>query len=314
MPHLTGWINEPTAVAESLARMESAGRSVSFAATRSELKGYWQSLVERGSTGVFLQDAETELFGQTQPAFHQQIGSCVSMGTARAIQDTAYWALAQRGDIGRPVQIATEPIYAGSRIEIGHGQLGHGDGSIGAWAAEWVHNGGMLARGVYGQIDLTQLRDDLASEWGAPGCGVPAELEAECRTHLVGACHKLDTVVDMADAIAAGHAVAYCCGRIRGKPNAAGYAASDSNGGHCTEIQAVLLDTAGRLAFVEQQSWGNYPDIAIHLQFQGGVKVLRQGSYGVYGDDLSRCLDQGGEAWCFDQVALWRPNSLEEMQ
>ncbi len=301
----TGYIHDPVAIRDTVQRMESQGNAVSFSAEKPGLKGQWEFLKGRGVTGVFLQDAEESQFGETQPAFSQQIGSCVSMGTARAIQDTYYWALYRLGEMGAPVQIATEPIYAGSRVQIGKGQLGRGDGSMGAWAAEWVRFNGLVARGVYGNIDLSVLHDEFAKAWGMPNAGCPDSLQAISKTHLVGACHQLANVDEMADAVASGHAVAYCCQRIRGKPNADGYAASSSDGGHCTEICAVLLSVSGRLAFVEQQSWEDYPG-PVTLKFQGGEKKLRQGSFGVYADDLQRCLDQGGDAWCFDKITSFR--------
>jgi len=283
-----------------------------FSAAQPSLTGYWRSLTERGETGVFLQDAESELFGRTLPAENQKRGTCVSRGTMRAVRDSYYWSIVERDEIARPVDLCFETIYGGSRVQIGKGRLGSGDGSVGAWGAQYVHDFGLLPRGVYGGIDLSQPREDLAVEWGLPNEGVPPVLIAPGREHLVGACHFCPTVEAIADAIAAGYGVAYCSNVIWGDRDQYGMARPVTSGGHCEEVCGVFTGQRGDLCFVRQQSWGSRPNGPDVLTYAGGTKRLRQGSYGCFAEDMARGLRSGGEAWAFGHVTGWRPNSLAE--
>lgn len=311
--NLLGWHRDDAAVEAFCQALDDRGTPAVFSAAQPELTGYWRHLVSRGVTGVYLQDAEERLFGRHLPAENQARGTCTSRGTFRACQDAWYWSLSQRGEIGRPVRLAFEPIYAGSRVQIGRGRLGRGDGSVGAWAAQFVHDYGLLERGRYGSIDLTEPREDLSVEWGLPGAGVPAELLNASRSHLVGACHFCPTVEAIADAVAAGFAVAYCSNLLWSDRDANGMARPDATGGHCEEVCGVFTGLHGDLCFVRQQSWGarsNGPD---SLRYAGGTKKLRQGSYGAYADDLARGLRGGGEAWSFGAIHGWRPDAVADV-
>lgn len=303
-----GWIDDPEAVAASCERM---GTQAYLATARPSIAGAWKRQNRFGFTGTFLWHGEEELIGR-QPSFHQTGPTCVSMGTIRAIQDSYYTALVWRSEIASAKQLCTEMTYGGSRNEVGRGRLGKDGGSIGAWGAEWVHDYGLVPRGVYGKYDLRKLRDDLAVDWGRPGVGVPAELEALGKSHLVGSCHRCMTVEEIADAVASGYAVAYCSNLIWSDTrNAKGICEVESSGGHCEEICGVC-EVGGRLVFVRQNSWGNYlrgPDV---LTYDGGTVQLREGSYGAWGDDVARGL-RNGEAWAYGDVQPWRPESVEEM-
>lgn len=309
---LLGWIRDDLSVEAFCEHLDAAGTPAVFSAGQPSLAGYWRAVVARGETGIFLQDAEAELFGHTLPAENQRRGTCVSRGTMRAVRDAYYWNLCQAEAVARPVDLAFEPIYAGSRVQIGQGRLGRGDGSVGAWGAQFVHDFGVLERGVYGSLDLSQPREDFAVTWGAPGDGVPAEILEACRQHPVGACHFCPTVESIADAVAAGFAVAYCSNLIWGDRDHTGMARPVSSGGHCEEVCGVFTGLKGDLCFVRQQSWGSRPGGSDLLSYAGGTKRLRQGSYGAFAEDMAKGLRGGGEAWAFGDIEPWRPRNLEE--
>lgn len=307
-----GWHYRPGEIEAYCRARNDAGDPVSFGAARPELKGFWQQCVSRGITGIFLQDAERELFGENRPADFQQRGTCVSRGTYRACQDSWLYSLARKGTIGRPVLIAYEPIYAGSRVNVGRGQLGGEDGSVGAWAAQYVHDYGLLERAVYGSVDLSESREDLAVAWGAPGRGVPGEL-LQASSPFRAISHKAENVEELADCIAAGYAVAFCSNTLWGDRDGSGMARPSGRGGHCEEVCGVFLTADGDLGFVRQQSWGVRPRGPDVLSCKGGaMKTLRQGAYGAYAADLQRALQQG-EAWAFEIRTGWRPGSVGEL-
>ena len=104
-------------------------------------------LREDSPRDVWHWDAEEFLFGETLRAHNQTIGDCVSQGHGRAAQDLLFMDLMRRqldpndpssesSNKERAYQIVTEANYALSRVEIGRGRLGRGDGSVGAWGAK----------------------------------------------------------------------------------------------------------------------------------------------------------------------------------
>lgn len=307
-----GWVRNDAAVEAFCQKVESSGRPIAFGDAKPEFKGYWRKLVERGVTGVFLQDAEEKLFGSTQPAEFQRRGTCVSRGTFRACQDSYYNQLATH-DIGSVVKLCYEPIYAGSRVEIGGGQLGHGDGSCGAWAAEFVHDYGLIPRGIYGKYDLTESREDWACQWGEPRIGVPSELLVASKAHLVAQCFQCTTTEEIADAIASLHGVAFCSNVIWGDRDVTGMSRPVSSGGHCEEVCGVFLRREGDIGFVRQQSWGDSPSGSNILRYSGGEKRLRQGSYGAFDNDLGHAMaGANGDVWAFGGITGWRPKDTAE--
>lgn len=134
------------------------------------------------------------------------VHNCVSQGGAYAV-DTLRAIQCVTGSGEWIAETATEPLYAMSRVEIGRGALGSGDGSTGAWAAEAVKKLGTLVRKQYGTIDLTTYSGDRARAWGMPRAGCPDELEPIAREHLVRTVSLVRTWDELCDAIAAGYPV-----------------------------------------------------------------------------------------------------------
>lgn len=301
-----GWVRDDEAVGIACEEMAAAGLVVGFGDANPALKGHWPSLVARGHTGKFLQLAEGRVLqGPARPCAYQRRGTCVGQGTYRAVQDTLYRQI-DSGEIGLPIEVAYEPIYGGSRVNIGKGKI-RGDGSIGAWAAQWLAMYGLTPRDNYGSVDLSQPNEDLAVRWGNPGAGVPREV-IEASKQFPVAAHQCDTVDDIADALAAGYGVAFCADQVYGDTrDQDGFTTVASRGGHCEELCGVLLTRDGDLAFQRQGSWGrDWPRGPGVLRFKGGAITLRPGSYGVRADDIATGLRNGGEAWAVKVLGLPR--------
>ena len=151
------------------------------------------------------------------PINNQTIGDCVSQGEAGACQVLICTDIVLRGEAEEwRGLVATEPIYAGSRVEIGGGRIS-GDGSVGAWAARWVVEYGVLVRRKYEvdgiEFDLTEYDGDRARAWGRRGVGCPNGLELIAKEHPVKTT-SLCTGYDQArDSIANGYPVTVASNR-----------------------------------------------------------------------------------------------------
>jgi len=306
--NLLGCIIDPRETDAVCQRLSDAGEIVSFAAGQRSLRGHGVG------RNVFLWRAEVELLGKHPGTCFQGRGTCVARGTFRACQDSYYHDICYGGLLGDFVELAFEPIYGGSRVDIGSGRLGRGDGSIGAWAAQWVHDFGLLQRGNYGSIDLTGEREDLAVSWGNPGVGVPRELIDASAAYLVDV-HRADTVEDIRDGIAAGYGCAFCSQTLWQNPNAGSNNRRDADGmcrpvgsgGHCVALRGVFSDRRGNLCFVHQQSWGNECPSGpnrIHTDDHQEIE-LPPGCCGIFADDVMKPL-RSGEAWLFRPRRGWR--------
>ncbi len=292
--HLCGAVIDEAATDAVCLALASQGEEPLFAQARPGLKGYGKNAT------VLLWTAEEKLWNQTLPAESQNRGTCVSRGTKTACQDSLNWAISTGELLGGPTLVAYEPIYGGARIQIGRGSLGRSDGAIGAYAAQYVHDYGLVQRGVYGTIDLSRSHEDLAVIWGNPGHGVPASIVSESSAYKVKACFRCQTADDIADAIAAGYGVAFCSNVIWGSVrDGDGMCRPSGSGGHCEAVRGVFVDWKGRRCFVRQQSWGEHPNGPPYVRLMGGRLVkLPQGAYGAYEGDMASAL-RTGEAWAF---------------
>ena len=117
---------------------QATGESVFFDESPSvaEFNGRWEYLKSRGVTGVFLFEGYEKI--RSLVPHDQRSGTCVGRGTHMAVQHSYYNSLASGVAIGDgSIEIAWEPYYIGSRVYVGKSQLS-GEGSVGAWAAEWA--------------------------------------------------------------------------------------------------------------------------------------------------------------------------------
>ena len=292
-----GWVRDDDEVSRIKGELRDAYGSISFGDNNPPIRGTAKRLMDRGVFGVFPWENERKLFGKLRPAFHQKRGTCVSQGTGRAMQDNWYAALAGQAEIGEPVDLAIEALYGASRVQIGKGKLGSGDGSTGAWAAMAAHDYGVPPRGVYGEFDLRKPREDLSVKWGMPGVGTPA-IVLQGGHGVLSKWWDVTTLEDLIDLAAAGFAFAFCGSKTYGPKSAAGISRMNSPAAHCTEGLGWCVTDGGEHLIGGQQSWGpGQPMGPNQIKFKGGTHELREGMCFVPAEDYFNQLRSGGEIW-----------------
>ena len=224
---------------------------------------------------------------------HQTIGDCVSMGSAACIDQLNCIQVAARKSTWI-AETATEAIYALSRIEIGKGRLGNGDGSVGAWAVEACKQYGTLIRVKYGNIDLTVYSGKRAGEWGAPGRGLPDELEPEAHKHIIRTYSQVSTFEQARDAIAAGYPVSVASNQgFTNQRDQDGFLRPSGSWGHQMMFNAVD-DEFKRPGLCCLNSWGtdwvsgptrnNQPGGSFWVDADVATRMLSQGDSFAYSD------------------------------
>jgi len=189
------------------------------------------------------------------------VGCCVGGGFKHACDVSLACAIAQGANFTwKP--IAVEPIYAGSRVEVGGGQI-RGDGSLGQWAAKWLkERGGLIPMERFGKYDLTTFSPARARQWGAPGAGVPDELEAGALAHQVRGTALVTTAAEAKRAIQQGYAIAVCSsvgfnnrdGTV-GTRDAQGFCTPRGTWNHCMAL--IGWRGGSRPGFLCLNSWGD---------------------------------------------------------
>jgi hypothetical protein len=206
---------------------------------------------------VLLHKALIQVMGRF-PVHEQTIGDCVSHGWGLGIDVLKAVQIAAGAREEFTGETATEIVYAASRVEVGGGRLGNGDGSIGAWAAQAVSETvGTLVRGKYGDLDLTEYSGATAKKLGRRGAGVPDDLEPQAREHPVKTTSLVRTYEELRDAIANGYPVPPCSNRgFASRRDEKGFAKPSGSWAHCMLFLAVD-DEDGRPGVLCQNSWGD---------------------------------------------------------
>ena len=239
-----GWVNDPEAVDAVVSQLPYR----SFADTPAH--GFSEEMPDH----CYLWDFAKKATGALLPPVSQgQIGSCVSFGTNRAIEYTMCVQIAQKMT-EEFHQIAQEVTYGGSRVEVGGGKLGRGDGSIGAWAAKFVKDWGVVARGTYGKYDLSKYNESTCREFGKSG--VPSDLEAEAKKHPVKETVMVINWEQAKKALVQGYGIAICSDHgFSMKRSENGIAKASGSWAHCMSLAGWATiggEEYGRI----DNSWG----------------------------------------------------------
>jgi hypothetical protein len=160
------------------------------------------------------------------------VGSCTSFGTASAVEHLLCVQIAS-GRGGKYRDLVQEVIYAGSRVEVGKGQI-TGDGSTGAWVVEFVTKWGVIPRGKHldGKYDLSKYDEARCRAWGRSG--VPDDLEPIAKESPVKGYSLVTSFAEADKAIRQGYPVVVCSGQgFRMARDADGFCPPSGTWYHC---------------------------------------------------------------------------------
>ena len=307
---MQGWINNPAAVEKSVARLIE-DRFTGIISGDHPIKGAFD-----GKTSAYAWKAEEVLFGKRLKSWNQTRGTCTSKGNGRAAQDTMLLDVAIKKDGGSwpGEQVASEPIYALSRVEIGGGQIS-GDGSIGAWCAQALMKFGVMFRKVYtvggNTVDLTQENDDIAAKWGSPRSGLPDWMEPIAKEHPIQDVALVNDLDRALDVLSTWRTIAVCWNQ--------GFAMLRSSDGsctptgrwdHCMEARGVIVLKNGEPKVPIQNSWADYLGGEFQVEtLNDGVVTLPEGCFLASTDVFGRMLRQG-DSFAFDKAKGFAPRKL----
>jgi hypothetical protein len=174
---------------------------------------------------------------------------------------------------------------------VGGGRI-RGDGSIGAWAAEFVKRWGVLARGTYGRFDLSEYSEATCREFGYSG--VPDELEPMAKEHPIREITRVDSWSAAKRMLASGYGIAVCSDQgFSMRRDSQGVAVPSGRWAHCMALDGyVVLDSRAEYGHIVN-SWG--PDA-----HTGPVGWGDPGTDGFWAESavINRMLAQG-DSWAF---------------
>lgn len=195
-----GWVDDPAAV-------EAVADQLRFRVFSDTPAG--QVRDETLPTHAYLWQAYLKVTGGLPPVKDQgQVGSCVSFGTNNAIMRSLVSDLASAKKRGSYKDIAEEVTYGGSRVQVGGGKI-RGDGSVGAWAAEFVRKYGVVPRETVAGVDLSRYDQSRCKKWGDPP-GPPAAILDAAKLSPVKEVTQVKTWSEAKKALAQGYAIAVC--------------------------------------------------------------------------------------------------------
>lgn len=249
-----GWVRNE----EEIEANRDPARTLQFAATPA-------GKAALGDGDAFLYRAVRKVGGFSADQYpnvnQESVGCCVGCGFKHAADVSLACAIVQ-GERFTWKPIAVEPIYAGSRVEVGGGQI-RGDGSLGQWAAKWLkERGGLVPMERVGRYDLTKFSPARARQWGARGAGVPDELEADAKAHQVKGVALVTTTAEARRAIQQGYSVGICSDQgfdnrngTVGTRDKDGFCAPRGTWNHCMAL--IGWRGGSRPGFLCLNSWGD---------------------------------------------------------
>jgi hypothetical protein len=260
--------------AEAIAANRDAARTLQFESTPA-------GRAALGDGDVFLWRHVRKAAGRDAPWYPNinqgPVGCCVGAGWKHCADVCQASAIAAGQSFEwRPV--SAEVIYGGSRIDVGQGRIS-GDGSVGAWAKEYVSSkGGLAPMQKFAGADLSTFSPTRAREFGRRG--IPPDIAAAAREHPVKSCALVKSWSDAKRAIQQGYPVAVCSDQgFRMERDSTGRCRPQGTWMHCMSLIGVRTgeNECGFLL----NSWGDaahggpvWPPDALVAGFWADASVL----------------------------------------
>jgi len=266
---------------------------------------YSQTVLDEG---LFYFEFFEQVTGKKFFPWTQRIGDCVSFGWGLACEHLMLCDIMASGNMFKFVaNVATEPIYALSRVEVGKGRLGNSDGSIGSWAAKAVTDYGVHLRVDYGVEDLTTYSGSRAKDWGYRGC--PDNLEAYGKNHKVGEATLVTTYDQMLTLYANLNAGAVCSNQgFTKRRNSLGVCDPSGSWAHCMNVSGfVRLKNRQRYVCITN-SWGDYLGSSNSriVTYSGREVELPGGTFLADEEVFERRMLRGQDTFCISGITGWK--------
>lgn len=293
LSHLGGWIDDPKGVAASMEKLPHPVFS-----------DIWSSIKGSGSgKKMLLYDIIRNVAGYF-PNRKQEDSDCVSQGIAYAVDAIKCVDIHINKEFEMWVaETSTEDIYSGSRNIIGKGRLGNGGGSLGVWAAEYVNKYGALARGKYGNIDLSKYDVSKVRSWARPGFILPDDILNAAKQHPILTISQVNSYEEVRDLIVNGYAVTIASNQgFSSRRDSEGFARPEGSWAHQMAILGVD-DEYKRRGCCVQNSWGVW---------NSGPKRHNQpdGSFWVDAEELERRVLKTGDCWAISGYEGFKPQKI----
>lgn len=261
--------------------------------------------------------------GDAYPNVNQKnVGCCVGCGWKHTC-DVAHAINIANGHPATWKPISVEVIYGGSRIEIGGGKM-RSDGSVGAWAKEFVLTYGVVPMDKYDDADLTIFSPDRARSFGKSG--VPKGIETVARLFPIKEAAQVRSADEGVKAIQQDYPIAVCSNVGFNNPDGT-TGTRDSNGfikargswAHC--MCAIGYRTTPPGVFI-LNSWGDdahkggvyppdQPKAGFWIDLATFDKMLKQGdSYAVSSVQGFPAKKLGAPDWFAKARGHWELNGL----
>lgn len=195
-------------------------------------------------------------------------GFCVGFGNAK-IATLALAIMAKIGEISWPgADVAVEPIYGGSRFEVGYQTFRSnipfgGDGSVGAWAVHWLLKWGLLLKQLYDagsqSYDFSKYSLERCSQYGRSG--VPDSLEPIAKEKPLRQATLIANATEAWKAIGEWHPLVHCSNQGFDMRRAAdGICRAIGSWAHCAGWTGRFTLKSGTMVLRYDNSWEGRPD------------------------------------------------------
>lgn len=234
------------------------------------------------------------------------VGSCVAHGTNSAAIRSYVVENTLKGKRIDLFDISQEVTYGGSRVQIGGGRI-RGDGSVGAWAAKFINDYGVVACIVHEvggkKYDLTHYNESRCRQYGDSGC--PSDLIPIAKQHPVEEITLVRTWAEAKKALASGYAIAVCSDQgFTMQRDANGVCRPSGTWAHCMCLDGYHTENGKEYGHIVN-SWG--PNA-----HTGPVGWGSPGTEGFWADAsvVGRMLG-AGDSWAFSSVKGWPKRDLD---
>ena len=191
--------------------------------------------------------------GMAYPQLNQgNVGSCVAVAAGGGVDQLKITEIANGERSEFKALTCSEAIYYGARVVMGNNQI-RGDGASTSLAIKYIAERGTIARGKYGNIDISEYSVDRCRKWGQ-NSGFPKTLEDISKDHKIEQYSRVKSYEEIRDSIANNCPV--IVGSDKGYSstcNNDGIARQDTVWNHCLRMIGIRADK--NLVLVDN-TWG----------------------------------------------------------